>query len=572
MIYYLTITKIYYDQLCKYPPHFYRVVYSILILSSVFFFFSCEKDELIPAGLENSSVVIDRNAQSHPLTNDWSLNSYLKFNDADEVTNVYKTLKVKFGESNYDALNLFEETRGFYSMRRAYDDYEETSLENGLSPGQIIDIPIINDVLSSMISVDGLIQVGSEIQYFSSDVYAKAPIAKINRLRDIIVHGDVIRPSDELDGVILTPRNSSFCEASFNVSINHSTFEVDVVYTGETPNGEDKLLTWSVGSNNDNQINFSHQFSDPGEKQICATFSEREIFQDTVCFFLPATRDSTFTLPSGQDTTITISFFRETCLAFDNVRIGCTSTICKDIVIGGCTADFTSNIGIDNVVNFVNQSSSANGTITGYQWNFGDGNTSTLVNPTHTYECDRDYNVNLIVFSAQCPQGQAVVSQTISASGVNCCDSNPSSRSKIQVHPTDDKKRIRYRYDMGSTFEWLNDQDFKAKIEYFEKRRGNLGGKTRWRKTSGLLDVNFDGNVFAEDEEGCKCQDPRSLSASPSNKEARGHTFKDPLANTAFSTNVLWLKQSSPVYIDWMVDGVLYLRQNAQLDPAFQCD
>ncbi len=538
----------------------------------IFFFYSCEKDHIIPDSSVENLIIDNRSNNENPFSNNWATGSYLVFADADEISSVYNQLVDRFDDTNYDVLDSFEESRDFYSMRRTYDEYQNYALDEGADLSQIVDRPIFSDVLSSMISVDGIVQVGTEIQYFSQEIYAKAPISEKNRLKQIVVDGEVMTPNDVSNGIDITPRTSSFCNASFNFTVNHSTFEVDVVYTGDSPNGEDKFLTWNVGSNNNNQLNFTHQFDSPGTKEICATYVEREIFQDTVCVFLPATRDSTFTTSSGQDTTVTISFFEERCIPFNNVKVGCTSTICRDINIGGCTANFSTNIGIDNVVNFVNLSSSPNGVITGYQWNFGDGQTSTEVNPTHTYECDRDYNVNLIIFSPQCPGGQATVSQTISASGVNCCDSNPSSNWKIKEHPTDEDKRIRYRYDMGSAWEWFNDQDFKGKIEYWENRRGGIFGSKRWRKTEGMLDVNFSGSVFAEDEEQCECQDPRNLEASPPNIEARTHTFKDPLANTALSNDKLWLKQSSPVFIDWMVDGVLYLRQEAQFDPAFECD
>ncbi len=48
-----------------------------------------------------------------------------------------------------------------------------------------------------------------------------------------------------------------------------------------------------------------------------------------------------------------------------------------------------------NVVNFTNLSEHA----TAYEWDFGDGNTSTEENPTHTYVDDGDYFVTLTVFS-----------------------------------------------------------------------------------------------------------------------------------------------------------------------------
>src|SRR5690606_27794259 len=44
-------------------------------------------------------------------------------------------------------------------------------------------------------------------------------------------------------------------------------------------------------------------------------------------------------------------------------------------------------------VSFIHNSVSG----TTYQWNFGDGNTSTLSNPMHTYEIPGTYNITLIV-------------------------------------------------------------------------------------------------------------------------------------------------------------------------------
>ena len=45
-------------------------------------------------------------------------------------------------------------------------------------------------------------------------------------------------------------------------------------------------------------------------------------------------------------------------------------------------------------------SSSSTGNIVGYSWDFGDGNTSTEVNPTHTYQSANTYNVTLTVTDA----------------------------------------------------------------------------------------------------------------------------------------------------------------------------
>lgn len=80
---------------------------------------------------------------------------------------------------------------------------------------------------------------------------------------------------------------------------------------------------------------------------------------------------------------------------------GCTDTVIKsvnpDSVI---VADFNfSNNCLNQATVFNNLSFSTNGTIVGHQWDFGDGNSSNLQNPTHVYAAQGDYNVSLIITS-----------------------------------------------------------------------------------------------------------------------------------------------------------------------------
>jgi len=57
------------------------------------------------------------------------------------------------------------------------------------------------------------------------------------------------------------------------------------------------------------------------------------------------------------------------------------------------TADFSYKSGSNREVKFTNNSTSA----TYYQWDFGDGNTSTVSNPTYAYASDGRYTVTLTV-------------------------------------------------------------------------------------------------------------------------------------------------------------------------------
>ena len=67
-------------------------------------------------------------------------------------------------------------------------------------------------------------------------------------------------------------------------------------------------------------------------------------------------------------------------------------------VIAGFTAPSTSFCQAPAMVNFNNTSTNAGS----FTWNFGDGNTSTAVNPTHTYQSLGTFNVSLIANGGPC--------------------------------------------------------------------------------------------------------------------------------------------------------------------------
>lgn len=86
---------------------------------------------------------------------------------------------------------------------------------------------------------------------------------------------------------------------------------------------------------------------------------------------------------------------------------GCVSTLTKTSLIQittGVLAQFTN----DNpqtcrapvTINFQNQSTGT-GTVN-YNWDFGDGNTSNLINPSHTYSANGTYTIRLIVNNGTC--------------------------------------------------------------------------------------------------------------------------------------------------------------------------
>ncbi len=75
----------------------------------------------------------------------------------------------------------------------------------------------------------------------------------------------------------------------------------------------------------------------------------------------------------------------------------------------GCSAPFT--------VNFTNGSSNSNS----YWWDFGDGTTSTVLNPTHTYTAFGNYTVRLVADGGICGTDSVVAPNAVSVQSTNPC-------------------------------------------------------------------------------------------------------------------------------------------------------
>lgn len=98
------------------------------------------------------------------------------------------------------------------------------------------------------------------------------------------------------------------------------------------------------------------------------------------------------TYASGSSHTVTLTV---------TTAAGCTNTITQTVTLNVVpTADFTAQAGCaNNPVSFTDQSTVSSGTITGWSWNFGDGNSSNIQNPTHQYAAASSYTVTLTVTS-----------------------------------------------------------------------------------------------------------------------------------------------------------------------------
>lgn len=83
---------------------------------------------------------------------------------------------------------------------------------------------------------------------------------------------------------------------------------------------------------------------------------------------------------------------------------GCVNSVTSTVntIYTQPLANFTApaEVCFGNAVNFADQSTAANSTITQWQWNFGDGDNSTQQNPSHNYAAPGTYTVTLTSTSA----------------------------------------------------------------------------------------------------------------------------------------------------------------------------
>jgi hypothetical protein len=100
-------------------------------------------------------------------------------------------------------------------------------------------------------------------------------------------------------------------------------------------------------------------------------------------------------------------------------------------------------------VSFNNASQNA----TTYSWNFGDGETSTSVNPTHTYQTNGSYTITLTASNPDC--GESVFSAQLELSvGIGSIEGVD----MIQLYPNPTRGLITLAFNS------LNNQSFEVRI------------------------------------------------------------------------------------------------------------
>jgi len=103
---------------------------------------------------------------------------------------------------------------------------------------------------------------------------------------------------------------------------------------------------------------------------------------------------TTATVTLTQGTYTVTAYDANQCVSTDDVTITESAVpVAAFVVVDACTGD---------AVQFIDATTIATGTVTNWDWDFGDGNTSTIQNPMHPYTVPGTYDVTLVASSGNC--------------------------------------------------------------------------------------------------------------------------------------------------------------------------
>jgi PKD repeat protein len=132
------------------------------------------------------------------------------------------------------------------------------------------------------------------------------------------------------------------------------------------------------------------------------------------------------------------------------------STTDWNLLINNPSANFSESIS-GNTATFTNSSSSVNSTLN-YSWDFGDGNTSSIQNPSHTYATNGTYTITLIA-------SDCIFSDTITKTiqiGTNSMEENTNTSFEFYPNPTTHQIIINVEKQLLGSFYTIYDYTGKA--------------------------------------------------------------------------------------------------------------
>ncbi|MEO6667895.1 MAG: PKD domain-containing protein [Ferruginibacter sp.] len=248
-------------------------------------------------------------------------------------------------------------------------------------------------------------------------------------------------------GIFVSTSATAQCNSSFTFAQVTNTFTAEFVDNSTSPGGVVTSWLWEFGDGTSSTLqNPHHTFTSAGTFHVCLSIHDNQGCTNQVCHDIiiaqgsanchsafnfaqisnslavefvdlsttagPAAitswlwnfGDGTTSTEQNPHHTFTHDGTFHVCLITHDNQ-GCVSDVCHDVVVNpvpsSCHSAYTfAQIANTLTVDFTDASTTAN-TMTNWQWNFGDGTSSTDQNPHHTFTHDGTFHVCLITHDSQ---------------------------------------------------------------------------------------------------------------------------------------------------------------------------
>lgn len=366
-------------------------------------------------------------------------------------------------------LEKFEQQFVFQSLRRLNLESEFKQLEAGIDPFLLKKLtPIRDKFVNAFLNKDKVLQIGDTIYFHKTNDF----IVKIGRADEkalaAILAGK--NPFDFPNVKILSSARKKtadgvLCEIDFSFSGNLMSSTVTFSILGAPVSGT--TYQWNFGDNTPTvtQPNPVHTYATAGTYTVSLSINRGD-----TCF---ATK--TYTVPVNQS-----------CIAFFSKQEIPNQP-------GG--------------ISFHDLSTSS-AAITSWAWNFGDGGTSTLQHPTHTYTCDGSFQATLTITSSTgCTRS---FSKNVNVVSLRCCDHDIDVRdTKFTYVTPDGQHKLEGNCEdwQPVLMPWV--RKMNAELHHWKKKsNGN------WKKDKAPMKIDLAGNVYVKDATSCTCKNPVSIAAT----------------------------------------------------------